>query len=537
MANLTREELLQYYHAIDDIPYGTAFEDEVKYYRKNIIQFARMITKGMIPFTYKQKLWLISIQRSIEQRKYRKLMLLTQRGGGKTFLYAIASVWLALHFDGYHISILGGSKVQSDKVGNYIRKFLEDSKRFATYIVSANTERIVIHPPWHEFKSKISYLFASEKSVRGPHPSALFLDETVEIKPYLLESAFGQLVSPEFGVYDHKLLVITSTAQMGPSIGRFQQLWNRSFTQLKTVYDATEPEDKTFDEFLQEHQCNNIRTIRWNAYECPWITDEEVGEWKMLYSPDRFRVEVLGEFGLAAGMIFDPTHLDFAFNVQTPPKLEPNQAKYPVGMGVDWGGYLGHPTVAVVTQIQPRKDNFGRWTNKIIVLHVDGSNDYSYSEWIERLVYIARDYRPQMIYCDNSHKGEIERLSRGTLDIGEGQRLKYNLRVEGVPFVSNKWEMIEKLQWLLSVKRLEVHPKFINVQTQMRQYHYVNEPDKPRKTTKIDDDYVDAIMLSAYSLKPYYKMVAPTSHVMLKGTGGIELQSAERSNRIMLKGR
>ncbi|MDD5642137.1 MAG: hypothetical protein PHX53_10835 [Syntrophales bacterium] len=144
------------------------------------------------------------------------------RGGGKTLNGALAT-WLdAVFKPGCETKILGGSLEQSQKMYSHIKE------RFATppFIPLVKGEMLKTHTKMVGDGS-IQILTASSKSVRGPHPQKLKLDEVDEMDPEIYEAALfipqtAKNIKASIHIYStmHKAYglmnqVITEAAQSG----------------------------------------------------------------------------------------------------------------------------------------------------------------------------------------------------------------------------------------------------------------------------------------------------------------------------------
>jgi hypothetical protein len=105
------------------------------------------------------------------------------RGGGKSFLRALATHFDSIHYDRHATRILGGSLAQSKQVYHALRSF---EARMPGLFQSFTAARSV-----YLNGSDVEVLAASSKSVRGPHVPSLALDEVDEIDAELREAAMG----------------------------------------------------------------------------------------------------------------------------------------------------------------------------------------------------------------------------------------------------------------------------------------------------------------------------------------------------------
>lgn len=117
------------------------------------------------------------------------------RAGSKTFLYGGLDSWVkSCSRSRYETRILGGSLEQSLLSYEAMKIFRDETDpvntRIQGDILQSRTE--------FKNKSKVSILAASIKSVRGPHPQCLKLDEVDEIESNVYNAALSQPLS-KFG--------------------------------------------------------------------------------------------------------------------------------------------------------------------------------------------------------------------------------------------------------------------------------------------------------------------------------------------------
>src|SRR5579872_6658178 len=120
--------------------------------------------------------------------RYPVTIWLASRGfGGKSYLLALLSQVEALTLKA-DVNLLGGSGVQARRVHDYMQGFWGHPGA-PTYLLKGdpltNESRFV-------FGNKVQALMASSKSVRGPHPQRLRVDEADEVDIALINAAQGQ---------------------------------------------------------------------------------------------------------------------------------------------------------------------------------------------------------------------------------------------------------------------------------------------------------------------------------------------------------
>lgn len=124
---------------------------------------------------------------------------------GKSYLLALLG-WVCSVTQAADVSILGGSGEQSDRVNAYLNGFW-DSPNAPTYLLDRDptTKGTTLRNG-----ANVRALLASQRSVRGPHPQRLLLDEVDEMDFKILESALGQPMGRN-GIRPHT--VFSSTHQ------------------------------------------------------------------------------------------------------------------------------------------------------------------------------------------------------------------------------------------------------------------------------------------------------------------------------------
>lgn len=109
--------------------------------------------------------------------------------GGKTFLLALLGATEAVSL-GADVNILGGSGEQSRRVFAYTQSFLLSPTAPRGLLIGEVKTQTRLRNG-----AKIMALTASQKSVRGPHPQRLRLDEIDEMSLPILDASLGQPMS------------------------------------------------------------------------------------------------------------------------------------------------------------------------------------------------------------------------------------------------------------------------------------------------------------------------------------------------------
>jgi hypothetical protein len=85
------------------------------------------------------------------------------------------------------VNVLGGSLAQSTNVHEAMRVALDSPNAPREMIKTEGTQKITLTN-----KARIRPLTASQRTVRGPHPPFLLLDEIDEMEQGILDAALGQ---------------------------------------------------------------------------------------------------------------------------------------------------------------------------------------------------------------------------------------------------------------------------------------------------------------------------------------------------------
>jgi len=112
--------------------------------------------------------------------------------GGKSFLLALLGLTEAVTLKA-NVNILGGSGEQSENVHKYAKQFW-NYKDAPSDLLSSDPLKRETQLVWGNV---IKALLASSRSVRGPHPQRLRLDEVDEMDLGILDAALGQTMGKD----------------------------------------------------------------------------------------------------------------------------------------------------------------------------------------------------------------------------------------------------------------------------------------------------------------------------------------------------
>lgn len=128
---------------------------------------------------------------------------------GKSFMMSILGLTLS-YVRGYDLSLLGGSLAQSTNVHEYMRNAMNYKNLPLDLVIDETSSRIRLAN-----RGQVKPLTASQKTVRGPHPSGLLLDEIDEMDWLIYQAALGQPMKQDnwLGQKLPEIVVASSTWQ------------------------------------------------------------------------------------------------------------------------------------------------------------------------------------------------------------------------------------------------------------------------------------------------------------------------------------
>lgn len=189
---------------------------------------------------------------------------------GKSYMMAILGLTEAFLL-GTKINLLGGSLAQSQTIHEHMREALYSKNSPRWMILSEGNTLVSLSNG-----AKIKPLTASQKTVRGPHPSRILLDEIDEMDLEILDAALGQPMS--------------QISYTGDRIAPF------------TVMCSTwQNPDGTFTEIMKRAEEQGIPTYQWCFRDTAnpidgWLSQEQIDEKKRSIPAEMWRVEYeLGE--------------------------------------------------------------------------------------------------------------------------------------------------------------------------------------------------------------------------------------------------
>lgn len=406
-------------------------------WRNDLPKFFQDITSHT-PYPYQ-----VDFLKQMVDLKNQYAVISAGRGTGKTECLAVLALWyvyvLPLTEPGVpmQVVILAGSEKQARICYSYIMGYIQKIPFLQKALAKEPTAEEIIFTDG----SSIKPLTASEKSVRGPHPDLLIIDEACQASDDLLVAAM-----PMIGTSKYARLILSSTP-------------DEYFSLFVNIY----AEQKNYPQFLR---------FNWSAEDCPLVNPDFLKAQRTLIDEGNYAVEYLGIPYSFVGKVFPLEKLKECVkhrNLTTGDK-----EKY---AGVDWGFYPA-PTALIIVEKEEFEDKKLGWK----VLHSEPFLAQDMAEVLEKIELICKTYEVSRVYTDSE-------------DIGENQRLTAKgLPVIPVKFKSQKAAMISNLRALVENLLIKIDgEKDYPVVVQMRDYRY---------DTKRNDDFVDALMLAVKATKP-----------------------------------
>ncbi len=179
--------------------------------------------------------------------------------GGKTFTLGLLAMVEAITLRA-DVNVLGGSGVQSKRVLEHIGNLWE-SPNAPRWCLPGSTNAQVQKLKWG---NRITALMASSKSVRGPHPQRLRIDEADETKISLISDALGQPMSRG---WVKSQVVLSSTHQYpdGPMTWALQEAASKGWTVHEWCLHETAAPHGWLDPDEINRKRKTMTTVAWNT--------------------------------------------------------------------------------------------------------------------------------------------------------------------------------------------------------------------------------------------------------------------------------
>lgn len=252
---------------------------------------------------------------------------------GKSYMLSILGLTEAFIL-GADVNLLGGSLAQSTNIHEHMRMAM-DSPHSPRFMIETESQTLIRLSN----KARIRPLTASQRTVRGPHPPRLLLDEIDEMDLDILNAALGQPMP--------------------------QKNWLGVETKPYTVMCSTwQNPEGTFTTKMREFEERGLPIVQW-CYRCSanpidgWLSEETIEAKKQEIPAEMWRVEYeLGEPSIG-NRAFDSEAVEKMFGLKFAPLVQLKEKDYeeytfldPVTDGsyvcaADWGRDQDYTVISV----------------------------------------------------------------------------------------------------------------------------------------------------------------------------------------------
>ena len=215
---------------------------------------------------------------------------------GKSFMLSILGLTMSFLL-GSDVNLLGGSLSQSTNIHEHMRMAM-DSVNSPRYMIKTESQTLIKLTN----RARIRPLTASQRTVRGPHPPRLLLDEIDEMDLDILNAALGQPMPQD--------------NYLGERV--------RPYTVMCSTWQNPEG---TFTTKLREFEEKGLPIVQW-CYQCSanpidgWLEQETIEAKKLEIPAEMWRTEYeLGEPSIG-NRAFNTEAVDKMFDVKPEPIRE-----------------------------------------------------------------------------------------------------------------------------------------------------------------------------------------------------------------------
>ena len=177
--------------------------------------------------------------------------------GGKSFLLALLALTEAATLKA-DVNVLGGSGEQSENVHRYAKQFWDHEDAPSGLLASDPLKRET-RLVWGNV---IKALLASSRSVRGPHPQRLRLDEVDEMELSIFDAAMGQAMSKN-GILAQTVISSTHQHADGTMTKVLQRAAEKDWSVYEWCYHETEMGWLSSAEIEGKRQ--DVTAVMWNV--------------------------------------------------------------------------------------------------------------------------------------------------------------------------------------------------------------------------------------------------------------------------------
>jgi len=365
------------------------------------------------------------------------------RGSGKTLLLAVLAYLESRFKPGCGTTILGGSLEQSTKAVMYLQQLWDRPgvpKHLLLGAVGGRGYKLT-NGSW------VQALAASQKSVRGPHPQKLRLDEVDEMDPGIFEASLGQPKANN-GIPDQ---IVASSTLHNP------------FGLMSDLVDQRDEKGARLYQWCVE----DVRAPR------GFWTDDELDRKRQQLTTSTWEAEFLLKRPSIANTLYDYAAVERAFERGKRVMAKPATTE----AGLDWGH-----TTSVLHIIHDLKDHFA-------VLKTEMWELTELNERCEAIADLCIRHKITDLYADSAPKDSNVTLTR----ILRHKRMQ--TRVHPIAFNRYKQVGINVMRFLLEKDLLDIAPRI--TKQKLQQYHYRNP--QTELINKEDDHHADALTAWAAS--------------------------------------
>jgi hypothetical protein len=366
------------------------------------------------------------------------------RGSGKTLLLAVLAFLESIFKPFCGTTILGGSLEQSQKAIAYSDQLWQRPQVPRQLLIGGVAGR------GYKLKngSWVQALAASQKSVRGPHPQRLRLDEVDEMSQEIFDAALGQ-PKANYGITDQT--VASSTL-------------HHPFGMMAEIIDKREEMGAKLYQWCVEE----VRTPG------GFWTDDEIARKQKQLTQAMWDAEYLLKRPMIGKSIYDYEAVERAWQRGRGIEFE---RKARTEAGVDWGH-----TSTVMHVVQDLKEKYTspethRW--ELVEL----------TERCQQIADICIDKRISVIYADVSPKDSNVTLHKIL------RKNKVSTRIQTVAFSKWKDKGIDTMRYLIEKDLIDIADK--TAKEKLQKYHYKNVEQE--QIAKEDDHDPDAFTAWAVS--------------------------------------
>lgn len=372
-----------------------------------------------------------------------RMIISAPRGAGKTLSLAMLATWSISEIpkmidQEYKVCVLGGKYAQAKILHKYCSNWFWNIP-----YLNEKLDKVIEREINLKDGSQITTLAASERSVHGPHPDCLILDEACDADTKIIETATQMVVDSEY-----ERIVFTSTPHK--YFSKFVEVW----------HDARSLGYKRF---------------HYKYDETPWLTEEKYERAKKEKDEELFKAEFDGLPAEKSDIVFPSKILR--------PNVKEERLKFKEGLytslGIDWG--MGpSPTALVVCQRDGQE-----WR----VIYIEELSKKTPESIAGRIRELYENYRVDQVFSNAENKSEIMRLREDGIPV---RSVSFGYKRES--------EMIPRTRNLLKKKRLKFSAKEHDpLLKQMTQMIYKTTSSGKVTTKKKGTDLVDALMLALTS--------------------------------------